>query len=320
MERRMEESLYRGGIYGHLLGDAFGVPYEFLDPEALPEELIWRGNGTHHQPIGTWSDDGALMLCQLDSLQTLGTFDLQDTGNRFVRWKKEGYCAAGGEVFDIGMTTNRALSDLEQGVEPIKAGLRGESSNGNGSLMRILPLSLWAAEKDPLQGICWSHQSSQLTHGHVRSQVCCALYTLIVRGLVQKTLRDSIIEGVFESLRNAYQEYPQETGIEQAFFKPEGFLSALDLVESYAKRQGSGYVVDSFWSAWEAFVGSESFEDCIKRAVRYGNDTDTTAAIAGGLAGIYYQDSGLPEVWKNELRLETEHVAMIDSFVAVCSS
>jgi len=131
-------------IYGHLIGDALGVPYEFISPKKLPEEINWRGHGTHNQPLGTWSDDGALALCLLASLTEKASFDPPDVCHRFVQWYERGYMAAGGVFFDIGSTTRQAISRIKSGVPPLEAGPSSEDNNGNGSLMRILPLALWS--------------------------------------------------------------------------------------------------------------------------------------------------------------------------------
>ena len=93
-----------GSIYGHLVGDALGVPYEFTPPDRI-DEVEWRGHGTYDQPAGTWSDDGALMLALLDSLLTVG-FDPEDQGRRALTWRDEGQYAPGGLVFDIGNATS----------------------------------------------------------------------------------------------------------------------------------------------------------------------------------------------------------------------
>src|SRR5687768_18581243 len=94
----------RAAVYGHLVGDAIGVPYEFGHHI---ETVELRGHGTHNQPPGTWSDDGALMLALLDSLLTAG-FDPEDQPRRALAWADEGRYAGGGVVFDIGHTTSAA--------------------------------------------------------------------------------------------------------------------------------------------------------------------------------------------------------------------
>ena len=77
---------------------------------------------------------------------------------------------------------------------------------------------------------------------------------------------------------------------------------ALDHLLAWPERSGKGRVWDSFWSAWDAFAGARSYQETIERAIAYGNDTDTTAAIAGGLAGIYWGIDGIPKSWLDGMR------------------
>lgn len=109
-----------GAVWGHLVGDALGVPYEFL-PASDITTVEWGAKGTHHQPPGTWSDDGALMLALLDSLLTTG-FDTDDQGGRAVDWRRDGRYAPGGRVFDIGGTTSAALAAIQHGTPAVEAG------------------------------------------------------------------------------------------------------------------------------------------------------------------------------------------------------
>jgi ADP-ribosylglycohydrolase len=130
-----------GAVWGHLIGDAMGVPYEFRSPERVGE-VRWGEHGTHGKPAGTWSDDGALMLALLDSLTTVG-FDTNDQGRRALAWWREGRYTPDGKYFDIGTTTIRALQAIEAGVPGEQAGPTDHRSGSNGSLMRILPIALW---------------------------------------------------------------------------------------------------------------------------------------------------------------------------------
>src|SRR5205807_7589843 len=118
-----------GAVWGHLIGDAIGVPYEFLPPEAITE-VRWGQRGTHGQPPGTWSDDGGLMLALLDSLLSAG-FDLEDQGRRALRWL-DGPDYKPGELFDIGNTTAAALQRIRSGTPAEMAGGADERDNGNG--------------------------------------------------------------------------------------------------------------------------------------------------------------------------------------------
>ncbi|MFV2064155.1 MAG: ADP-ribosylglycohydrolase family protein [Chloroflexota bacterium] len=286
-----------GAVWGHLVGDAVGVPYEFRSAGQIGE-VEFRGGGSHGVPAGTWSDDGALMLALLDSLQRETApgeerFDTTDQARRFVAWMDEGAYTPDGEgKFDIGITTVTALRAFRDGASAEEAGGTRERNNGNGSLMRILPIALVERDLDDGALVEHAHRSSVITHGHAIAQVCCALYVLVARNLVDGQSRDEALPAASERLRELYVERPDAAAR----------LKVLDLVEGYGDRTGSGYVVDAFWSAWDALAGSSSYAETITRAVKYGNDTDTTACIAGGLAGITYGYAGIPPEWLDGMR------------------
>jgi len=284
----------RGAIYGHLVGDAIGVPYEGTGPDAIgPVEV--RGGGRHGRPPGTWSDDGALMLALADSLATVG-FHPRDQGKRALAWVDKGTYTPNGEgAFDIGGATSRALVRLREGVDAIQAGGTEERDCGNGSLMRILPIALWDDEADSATLIERAHLASRVTHGHPRCQVTCALYVLVARALL--TGQTNAAAGLEASVKRL--EADTYHG------RPDMKRALTELVMHRSKpgvRYGRAYVFDAFWSAWEAFARSGSYAESVERAIGYGHDTDTTAAIAGGLAGIRYGVQGIPAEWLDALR------------------
>ena len=292
-----------GAVWGHLAGDALGMPYEFRTAAQITD-VEWRGNGTHHQPAGTWSDDGALMLALLDSLLDTG-FDPDDQGRRSLDWFANGRYAPGGTVFDWGHATSTAMSALKGGIPAIDAGPVGERDCGNGSLMRILPLALVERAASDDRMVEMAHLASRVTHGHPRCQVACALYSLVVRQLLTgHRERDAALGDARSRLRSIY-----------ATANLTAHLHALDELEAWAKRTGSGFVMDSFWSAWDAFAGADSYQDAVVRAVRYGEDTDTTAAIAGGLAGAYFGVDDIPADWRAGLREPSIFRPLVDGLI-----
>ncbi|MCU0506216.1 MAG: ADP-ribosylglycohydrolase family protein, partial [Chloroflexi bacterium] len=284
-----------GGIWGHLVGDAAGVPYEFTPPDRLGDVVFGRDGGPWRQPPGTWSDDGALMLALLDSLLA-GRFDPDDQGARALAWADgTAYTPDGDGRFDIGTTTSAAMAALRRGVRAADAGPTDEHAAGNGSLMRILPLALVErAPRTDVRGparrvsddrlVRDAHAASRVTHGNLLCQAACALYALVVRRLLAGDTPAAALGTARGKLRDLYGR-DRELG---------GHLAALDTIEAWQERSGRGYVVDSFWSAWDAFARAGSYEETIVRAIRYGNDTDTTAAIAGGLAGVHWGWQSIP--------------------------
>ena len=284
-----------GAVWGHLVGDAVGVPYEFKDASRILS-VHFGVSGTHHQPPGTWSDDGALMLALLDSLlrDRKGgepLFDTEDQGRRFLAWSDAGdYTPDRDGRFDIGGATSSALARLRRGVRAEQAGGRDERDNGNGSLMRVLPLAL--VDRDSPDGVLVDRafRASAVTHGHPVSQVACALYVLVARHLLLGASRQSAFDRAHGALAGMLPaDHPEHA-------------RALEALDAWRDRSGRGYVVDSFWSAWDAFAGAQDYRGTVERAARYGRDTDTTAAIAGGLAGIRFGHSGIPAHWLSGMR------------------
>jgi ADP-ribosyl-[dinitrogen reductase] hydrolase len=280
------EDRLAGGVWGHLVGDAMGVPYEFQPPPPL-REIRWGHQAGHHrQPPGTWSDDGGLMLALLDSL-VQGTFDTADQGRRALEWwRGDGYKP--GPIFDIGLITQSSLERIRTGTVPEEAGAFGERDNGNGSLMRILPVALVDREATDAELVTQAMRASSLTHRHPRSMVTCAVYVLAAR---------SLLRGAEDRTRVLQEAF---AAVASAVGKAE--VGELRVLQTFTGRTGSGYVVDSFWSAWDAFAGGNSYRQVVERAIAYGDDTDTTSCVAGGLAGIYWGRSGIPNAWLKGIR------------------
>ena len=285
-----------GSLVGLLVGDALGVPYEFHAPQAIPAlDLIEfeppQGFARAHAgtPSGTWSDDGAQALVLLDSLLARQGLDVGHFADGLVRWSEKGFCAVDARVFDMGIQTRTALSRLSAGVAPEKAGPAGERDNGNGSLMRVLPLALWHTGTDG-ELVSLAIRQSLPTHGHVRAQIACAQYCLWVRGL----LNDA--PDAWDTAARTLQPLAASLDLPAA-----ELALVLDPANARTAR-GSGYVVDTLWSARRALEESASFETCVKRAIALGNDTDTTAAVAGGAAGALYGLSEIPLRWRDGLR------------------
>jgi len=284
-----------GGLVGLLVGDALGVPYEFKTADQLQACAAIDMQPAHDfdrshpgVPPGTWSDDGAQALCLLESLMTCGKLDADDFARRLLDWYTRGHLAVDGHVFDIGIQTQAALARMLQGTPPLSAAARAESANGNGALMRVLPLALWS-RGDDAELVRDARLSSAVTHGHLRSQLCCALYCLWIRRLLHGA-PDAWNEAL-AALRHLTRD-DAEAQLELAeHIRPE----------LPPERPGSGYVVDTLRSArW--LCEQADYEAVVLAAVRLGSDTDTTAAVAGGAAGVRWGVQGIPARWRDALR------------------
>ncbi len=301
-ENRYVEDRYAGGLYGLLIGDALGVPYEFYMAQELPsyEEIEMQppaGFRKAHSGVdaGTWSDDGAQALCLLDSLLACGSFCLEDFSHRLSGWYEKGLWAVDNIVFDVGIQTGEALSAYQAGLAPEKCGLLRPEGKGNGALMRVLPLALWH------RGTDWelaadAHSQCLITHGHVCNQVCCALYCLAARYLLQGLDFGRSMERAIGSLREIYSKMPVYEQELEWSVRPE---------EPW-EGSGSGYVVDCLRSAFMVMESTDCYEAAVKRAVLLGNDTDTTACVTGGLAGILYGFQSIPKRWYHMLKGKEE--------------
>ncbi|EDT05716.1 ADP-ribosylation/Crystallin J1 [Burkholderia ambifaria IOP40-10] len=290
-----------GGLIGLLCGDALGVPYEFKTPNLLPsrdqiEMTPPLGFRRSHAGVrvGTWSDDGAQALCLLASLLERGRFSLTDFSDRLVRWLDDGYMAVDGDVFDCGIQTATAIGRLRDGVSPREAGGTFERDNGNGSLMRTLPLALWHRGPDD-HLVRDAHLQSLPTHAHPRSLVACAFYCLVARGYLER-LADAWT-WADERLEEVYSAWPDQA-------ERKAFLVELDVLRRFPETNqpcGTGYMLDTIWSAKRA-MEEQSFEDVARTAILFGHDTDTTAAVACGWAGIKFAVEGIPRRWLSQMR------------------
>ena len=299
------------GIMGLCVGDALGVPVEFKRREYLTNNPVTDmfGFGTYNQPSGTWSDDTSLTLCLLHSLSN--GLDYTNIAQKFQLWLRNAEYTPHGNVFDIGMATMSALQQFSSGIEPIKCGGDKEYDNGNGSLMRILPLAFYIYSiygcfyhdkdlEDTNEAFEVIHNVSSITHAHKRSHIACGIYISIAVELLD-CKECSMVKYVSDGLENAKMYYENKTDYnselkhyERLYFDEFKNLP-IDSIKS------SGYVVDTLEAALWCILNTDNYRDCVLKAVNLGSDTDTIAAVAGGLAGIYYGVDSIPQEWVNQI-------------------
>ncbi|SOD78889.1 ADP-ribosylglycohydrolase family protein [Spirosoma fluviale] len=289
----------KGGFFGAAVGDALGVPVEFSSRTALSYNPVvsMRGYGVWHQPAGTFSDDSSLLFCTAESLSK--GFDIADMASTFIRWYKEGYWGAHNVVFDIGNATRNSLNRLISGTNPTLAGGMMEHDNGNGSLMRILPLVFHLKNEPSIEERYRIVKLvSGLTHGHFRSVFACFIY--VEFGI--RLLANMDVVAVYKQMQdsvNAFAKAKAFSSTEVALFdkvlQQDISLCREDEIGS------SGYVIDTLESSLWCLLTSSSYQECVLKAVNLGEDTDTTATVAGGLAGILYGYSHIPAEWLQTL-------------------
>lgn len=305
-----------GGIIGLAVGDALGVPVEFESREQRVQDPVtgMRSGGTHAQPAGTWSDDTSLALCTVEAL--LDGYSVDHLGRLFVHWLQDSYWTARGEVFDVGGTTHAAIMRLLDGTPATESGSPLECDNGNGSLMRVLPIILaYCRWSIPLM-LERVHEASCVTHAHPRSLLACGLYGLIVRNLLFHRAPGPAYRYAMESGRIYYKDQPWRD--EQRVF---GALMRGTLAEAPADRiRGSGYVVPTLEAAVWALVTTRTYHDCVLRGINLGEDTDTVGAVAGGMAGVAYGIEGIPVEWIDALARRDELLAIAQRFATVIAA
>lgn len=258
------------GIMGVVVGDALGVPAEFKRRGSFHIDDM-TGFGTHNQKPGTWSDDSSLTLALAESIARKGGIDYDDIMSNFLKWYDNGEFTAYGDVFDVGLATRKALRRYMNGYSPLMCGGTAECDNGNGSLMRILPIAFTKADSKEIMNI------SALTHAHRISKTACLIYVELARRLIDGMDRLSALKSVSGLCT---EEFARLTNI--------GDISESEI-------ESSGYVVHTLEAAVWCLLKYDNYHDTVLAAVNLGDDTDTTAAVAGGLAGLAF--GNIPDEW-----------------------
>ncbi len=310
----MEKNIWIDGMMGLVVGDALGVPLQFMSRNEIKNRTEgavtgMEAGGVYNMPEGTWSDDSSMALATLASLIEKRKADPADIMRRFVKWEREGEYTPFGKAFDQGNTCKSAIDRFAEHPNVKTCGATGEHANGNGALMRILPACLYyyewqkkdgCSEDEALQGI---HKISALTHNHLRSQMCCGIYYFMVKSIADsfadtkqtaRVFSDILQEGIDRGVK--YYGHNMENLSELAYLERLFYLQELKEIPENQIRS-SGYVIDSIEAAVWCLITQDSFEASLLKAVNLGDDTDTVAAIAGGLAGLYYGYEAIPKEW-----------------------
>lgn len=212
----MQVNQLKGLIWGGIVGDALGVPFEFRTRDSFSvTDMV--GYGTYDLPPGTWSDDTSMTLCTLAHLNE--QTDLEDLMQKFVAWTTDDYMTTPSGMFDIGNQTSEALRTWSRsGVAATACGPKSEYANGNGALMRIAPvLSLTYHQPLDVQ-FQIAERYSSLTHGHMRSIVASFLYLVVLEHLVDGMSLKEALSSVrdkgqpfFENHAEAQHEYTTQS-------------------------------------------------------------------------------------------------------------
>lgn len=308
---------------GLAVGDALGVPVEFISREELRQNPVtdMRAFGTHKQPAGTWSDDASLTFCLADAL--CSGYDLEQIGRNFVLWYDRNFWAARFEVFDVGISTAYAINRIIQGVSPKSSGNTGEDSNGNGSLMRILPLAFYLQHKPIRERFEHVAQVSAITHAHIRSVIACFIYTEFAAQLLQGFEKMDAYRNM-QKIVNAFLKENEICDEEELrhfhriLENPYGLFEIRHILDYQEDEISSrGYVIDTLEAAIWCFLKFDAYPEIVLKAVNLGSDTDTTGCVAGGLAGLYYGCAAIPEAWLEPLARKREIIELAERFSSI---
>ena len=313
------KNIWLDGIMGVATGDALGLPAQFRQREELTEDPItgMETDSVFGDRPGIWSDDTSMTMAILDSLIEKDGVDPKDIMDKFVEWIEDAkYCAIDVPI-DMGNTCYSSIKLYERGEDIDHCGRTGEYANGNGSLMRTLPLCIYYATRvrsgrattdEAIENI---NKVSALTHNHERACIGCGLYFFLTSAILyedgdlKRKLERGIVNG-FDYYKKDMKLFNECINYSRVLNLDELKDTDVDLIKS------SGYVVDSFEAAVWSLITTDSFKDCMLTAVNLGDDADTVGAIAGGLAGLYYGYDSIPKDWVDMLCKKEWLIEMCD--------
>lgn len=290
-------SKFVDSIIGHAVGDAMGVPTEFCIREYLLKDPVKEMIGSEKtgQPAGSWSDDTSMEIATIDSFIQNKGFNYDDIMHKWEEWINEARYTANNDTFDVGRTCLRAIRNHSLGTEPLECGIDGEQSNGNGSLMRILPVALYSYYKklSDKEIIKLTNEMSSLTHKHEISKLGCYIYIKFIMFLLDGKNKEEAYDAIKETDYSSYSDY--------AISKYDRILK--NNIADYKMDDifSSGYVVDTLECALWILLNADSYKETIIATTNIGNDTDTIGAIAGSMAGIIYGYDAIPKEWLDKL-------------------
>jgi ADP-ribosyl-[dinitrogen reductase] hydrolase len=277
---------FRGCLLGLAAGDAVGTTVEFERRGSFPPVTDMVGGGPFRLEPGQWTDDTSMALCLATSLVERRGFDATDQMTRYVRWWKEGYLSCTGRCFDIGSTVHGALRRYLKSGAPY-AGDTSPHAAGNGSLMRLAPVPMWFYP-DVEAMAHHAAESSRTTHATAECLDACRLLARLLRRAFDGRPKDEVLFG-----DGAFVGAPSIEAIARGEYRGK----------SRDAIRGSGYVVDcleaALWCVWT----TDTFEAAVLAAANLGDDADTTAAVAGQVAGALYGVEGIPRGWRDKVAM-----------------
>jgi ADP-ribosylglycohydrolase len=309
------EQIY-SSVLGFIIGDVLGVPFEFEEREIRKENPVTTmvSGGTREQPIGTWSDDTSMVLCTIDSLSR--GYNISDLGLQFYNWLYKRKFTPHGKVFDCGNQTRTSLKEIyksvlnDQPITPLPPS-SDENSNGNGSLMRILPLGFYLQNHSIEERWEIINEVSSLTHSHIRSIIGCFIYTELVIDLIGGLDKWDSYQRMKERVNGFLRDKVSST--ERDVYRNILSFDITQLEESSIRS--TPYVVYTLESVLWCFLRGSNYRESVLMGVNLGGDTDTIGSLVGGLSGIVSGMSEIPEEWLDSIVKRDEIIDRINKFV-----
>jgi ADP-ribosyl-[dinitrogen reductase] hydrolase len=275
-----------GALIGLAVGDAVGTTLEFKPRDSYPPLEDMVGGGPFGLKPGQWTDDTSMALALADSLLEHPGLDETDLMERFSAWQSRGDYSCTGRCFDIGMTVSQALQRYRTSGEPI-AGSTDPMSAGNGSLMRLAPVAVRFWNRPELMSSIAALQSAT-THGAAEAVSACMACSRLLGEAIAGEPRSAVMRRRDEPLAG----------------KIEPIMGGSWRGKARDEVRSSGYVAHSLEAALWSVGRTGDFRSAVLTAANLGEDADTTAAIAGQLAGALYGASGIPAEWLDKLAWE----------------
>ena len=301
---------YLGAIIGHAVGDAMGFPTEFSKREELLQNPVIEmiDSPDVGQPEGSWSDDTAMEIATIDSFIQKKYFDYKDIMDKWVKWISKSEYTPTGVAFDIGRTCLKAIKKYCNGTAPLQCGSTSINENGNGSLMRILPVALYAYSKklDDTSIHKLTNEVSSLTHAHEVSRLGCYIYVQFIICLLKGNTKQ--------------EAYKHIQGLDYRLFTVDSMNRYTRILDEQIEVQildnikSSGYIVDTLECAMWIFMNAQHYKEAIIASTNIGGDTDTIGAIVGSMAGIYYGFEDIPSSWLDKLQRKDYLMELVDRF------
>lgn len=277
-----------GCLVGLAIGDAVGTTLEFCPKGSFEPIHDMLGGGKFSLKKGYWTDDTSMALCLGHSLIDSNGFNASDQMTKYCDWLDNGYMSSVGVCFDVGVTVSSALRRFQKTGNAF-SGSTARWSSGNGSLMRLAPVPIFYSSS-LAQTVRYSEESSRTTHGSILCRDSSRYFGLLLAQLINGSDKALLMNPNYLDLS------PEVESISQGDY----------LSKPYNDLTGSGFVIESLESALWCFAHTDSFDSCILSAANLGNDADTTAAIAGQLAGAYYGYSAIRQDWLDALYNQQE--------------